>query len=92
MNEKYHIRDILEVIMKKENLDFITLQGETYGDGIQKRTYSVPAGMHAFMAFNLIIGYEDGFVRRFNPREMKEILTNTLYNLKLESVETVTLA
>ena len=27
------------------------------------------------MAFYLIIGYADGFVRRFNPREMTEILT-----------------
>ena len=74
MNEKYHIKDILEIIMKKENLDFVTLQGETYGDGIQKRTYGLTNGEHRLMAFNLIYGYNDGVTRRLNPCEMTNVL------------------
>lgn len=75
ISEKYKIRNILESILyNNEKLDFVTIQGETYGDGIQKRTYSVPDGYHAFMAFNLIYGYKDGTRKRFNPIEMTDIL------------------
>ncbi len=81
MNEKYKIKNILESILyNNEKLDFVTIQGETYGDGIQKRTYSVPQGEHNFMAFNLIYGYKDGTRHRFNPIEMTEILFN-IYKL-----------
>ena len=55
------------------NVVFVTLQGETYGESIQKRDYTMC--YHDFMAFNLIIGYADGSVRRLNPKEMTEILT-----------------
>lgn len=75
MSEKYHIREVLESLLAKDkNLEYVTIQGETYGDGIQKRTYSVPNGYHALMAFNLIYGYKDG-ARRLNPIEMTHILT-----------------
>lgn len=75
ISEKYRIRSILESILyHNEKLDFVTIQGETYGDGVQKRTYSVPDGYHAFMAFNLIYGYKDGTRKRFNPIEMTDIL------------------
>ena len=70
MSQKYNVRTVLEYIMKKENLDFVTLQGETYGDGIQKRTYGLTNGEHRLMAFNLIYGYSDGVTRRLNPCEM----------------------
>ena len=33
-----------------------------------------------FKAFNLIFGYKNGTVKRLNPREMTEKLTNT-YNI-----------
>lgn len=76
MAGKYNIREKLEIMLKENpDLEFITLQGETYGDGIQKRTYSVPNGYHAFMAFNLIYGFKDGAKpRRLNPCEMKNTL------------------
>ena len=75
MAGKYNIREKLEIMLKENpDLEFITLQGETYGDGIQKRTYSVPSGYHAFMAFNLIYGFKDGVKRRLNPCEMKNAL------------------
>ena len=83
MAEKYKIEDNLSLLLNHDcylgnecinnNIVFVTLQGETYGEGIQKRDYGL--NEHRFMAFNLIIGYEDGSVRRFNPREMTEILT-----------------
>ena len=75
MAEHYKVRNILESILyNNDKLDYVTIQGETYGDGIQKRTYHVPAGEHHFMAFNLIYGYKDGTKKRFNPVQMTEIL------------------
>lgn len=69
---KYDIENKLrEMLREHPECDFITLQGETYGDGIQKRTYSVPEGYHAFMAFNLIYGFKEGGTRRLNPCEMQ---------------------
>ena len=75
MAEKYNVEEVLASILdaNKKDLDFVTLQGETYGDGIQKRTYGLKG--HDFMAFNLIYGYKDGRVKRFNPVEMTNILT-----------------
>ena len=75
MAERYKVRNILESILyNNDKLDYVTIQGETYGDGIQKRTYHVPAGEHRFMAFNLIYGYKDGTKERFNPVKMTQIL------------------
>ena len=51
---------------------WITIQGETYGDGIQKKDYDMKNGQHDFMAFNLVV---DGY-GRFGTIEMKEILSN----------------
>lgn len=75
MAKKYDIEAKLNSMMEANpDLEYITLQGETYGDGIQKRTYSVPTGYHAFMAFNLIYGYKDGSKTRLNPCEMTNVL------------------
>ena len=72
MAYKYDIENKMRDMLKKHpECDFITLQGETYGDGIQQRTYSVPDGYHAFMAFNLIYGFKGGGARRLNPCEMQ---------------------
>lgn len=76
MAEKYNIEDVLTRLMKGESTDFIplyvTLQGETYGEGIQKRDYGLKE--HNFMAFNLIFGMPDGHSWRLNPREMSDML------------------
>ena len=76
---KYDIENVLADILNahKDELDFVTLQGETYGDGIQKRDYSLKG--HDFMAFNLIYGYKDGHTERFNPSAMTSILND--YNV-----------
>ncbi len=56
MAEKYDIERKLREFMDEYGLEWITLQGETYGDGIQKRNYSTSE--HAFMGFNLIFSDE----------------------------------
>ena len=75
MEEKYNVRGVLETLLAENpDLEFVTLQGETYGEGIQKRTYGLKG--HDFMAFNLIYGHKDGTVERFNPKMMTRILSN----------------
>ena len=75
MADKYNIEKVLTDILddNKNILNFITLQGETYGNGIQKRDYC--CSEHCFMAFNLIFGYKDGTTKRFNPIEMTDMLS-----------------
>lgn len=73
MAEKYNVKSVLADILRNDtSLDFVTLQGETYGKDIQKRDYSKDC--HDFMAFNLIFGYKNGTVVRFNPMEMVDRL------------------
>ena len=68
MAEKYHFEDILAALVEKYNLEWATLQGETYGAGIQKREYSLKE--HDFAGFNLIFSDRG----RLNSVEAKEIL------------------
>ena len=73
MFEKYNVKEVLTQIMADyPDINFVTIQGETYGAGIQKRDYGLEN--HCFKAFNLIFGYDEN-VKRFNPIEMTEILT-----------------
>ena len=74
MGIKYDIENVLSSLMEvDETLEFVTIQGETYGASIQKREYGLKG--HDFMAFNLIFGYKDGRKERLNPKEMTDILT-----------------
>ena len=52
MAECYNIYKVLEYILEKYSLDWVTIQGETYGEGIQKNNYGMD--YHDFYAFNLI--------------------------------------
>ena len=53
MAKKYDIYNILSAMLDIfSNEEWITIQGETYGDGVQKRDYSLKE--HEFAAFNLI--------------------------------------
>lgn len=73
MAEKYDIEWVLKTILERDkNLTFVTIQGETYGNGVQKRDYHLTG--HDFAAFNLIYGTKDGITRRCNPREMTDTL------------------
>lgn len=79
MGIKYEIENVLSVLMEyfenieNKTVDFVTLQGETYGAGIQKRDYSLAD--HDFMAFNVIVGYAGEAPKRLNPREMTDLLS-----------------
>ena len=70
MAEKYDIYNKMKYLLETEykNCDWITIQGETYGAGIQKRDYHMTE--HNFMAFNLI----SSNYGRENSLIMKDIL------------------
>lgn len=54
MAEKYDIEEVLNKLLKEyPDAEWITIQGETYGPGVQKRDYST--SHHYFAAFNLIM-------------------------------------
>lgn len=70
MAEKYDIENALKDILKSNpKLEWVTIQGETYGPGIQKRDYS--ATEHEFAAFNFITSTEG----RWNSLEAKGLLS-----------------
>ena len=77
MARKYDIesvmKDMFEDLRKETNeLEFITIQAETFGPGVQRRTYSQDEPQMA--VFNLIYGYKDGHTIRLNPIRMTMIL------------------
>lgn len=70
MAEKYGIREKMSRLLDGQfsDCEWITIQGETYGAGIQKRDYSTDE--HGFMAFNFITS-KDG---RWNTLDMIDLL------------------
>ena len=73
MAQKYTIESIMDKIMAQYgDLEFLTIQGETYGEGVQKRDYGLKE--HKLAIFNVIYGYKDGRVERLNPLEMKVVM------------------
>ena len=69
MAQKYDIYNVLSDLLDIYPCDWITIQGETYGEGVQKRTYSVEG--RDFAAFNLILSDRG----RLGTLEMVDILT-----------------
>lgn len=76
MADKYSIKNVLKDLLTDE-YEFVTIQGETFGEGIQKRDYGLKE--HVFEVFNVIFGYKDGTTKRLNPIEMKELMDK--YNI-----------
>ena len=69
MAEKYKMFDVLSDLMDKiPAAEWVTIQGETYGEGVQRRDYSLKG--HDFMAFNLITSN----MGRWNTCQMKNLL------------------
>ena len=69
MAQKYAMYEVLKGIMElMPQLEWVTVQGETYGDGVQKNNYDLPC--HEFMAFNLITSDKG----RWNSCEMRRLL------------------
>ena len=70
MAERYDIEEVLKNLLEKyPNTEWVTIQGETYGPGIQKRDYST--SHHHFAAFNLIMSNTG----RWNTLDMINELT-----------------
>lgn len=70
MAEKYNIYEKMVDLLHNHfsDCDWITIQGETYGQGIQRRDYGLKE--HNFMAFNFITS-KDG---RWNTIKMQDLL------------------
>ncbi len=68
MAVKYNFEEVLKDILNHYDLEWVTLQGETYGEGIQKRDYSLKG--HDFMGFNLIFSDRG----RLNSSKSAEIM------------------
>ena len=72
MAEKYNIENRMKEMLFNnpalKDCKWITIQGETYGEGVQKRDYSIKE--HNFAAFNFITSTEG----RWNSNDMKEFL------------------
>ncbi len=66
--ERYNIEAVLKHFMVTHDLDWIYIQGETYGTGIQKRAYLLEEP--DFAAFNLATSTRG----RYSPVVAKEIL------------------
>lgn len=49
---KYNMESVLYDLKKSHHLKTVAIQGETYGDGIQKRTYSLK-NKHDFVVFHI---------------------------------------
>lgn len=68
MAAKYNMYEALSWILdKRPELEWITIQGETYGGSIQKRNYG---NEHKFAIFNIIFKENGGAPQRLNPEEM----------------------
>ena len=68
MAQKYDIYNVLSQMLDEFKEDWITIQGETYGAGVQKRDYSLEG--HDFAAFNLIFAS----CGRMGTKSMKSVL------------------
>lgn len=69
MAQKYDMYNVLSKLLEwHEDAEWVTVQGETYGAGVQKRDYSRTD--HDFKAFNLIFSNTG----RYGTREMETTL------------------
>ena len=74
MEQKYNMHEVMFNMFNYykvlKDIDFLTIQGETYGGSIQKRNYGTQE--HQLAIFNIIFGYKDGHTERLNPVEGAE--------------------
>ena len=71
MAQKYDMYNVLKGILElMPQLEWVTVQGETFGEGVQKNNYDM--NCHDFMAFNLITSNKG----RWNSNDMKFLLEN----------------
>ena len=78
MAEKYHIKEALtKMLALDDTLDFVTIQGETYGAKNKKRDYGLKD--HKLAVFNVILGEKGEEPVRLNPKQMVELMD--IYNI-----------
>lgn len=71
MAQKYDVENVLaSILLSNPELEWVTLQGETYGAGIQKRDYGLTE--HRFAGFNYITS-KDG---RWNSVKARDFMQN----------------
>ena len=94
MAKKYDIYNVLASLLEKlPREEWITIQGETYGDSVQKRDYSLKE--HDFAAFNLIfssigrIGTMDmiSILKEYNVPCVPVVEENIVFTDKFATVE-----
>ena len=51
---KYNLKEIITNILNDYNLPNIAIQAEVYGDGVQKRDYSLSNGKHQMAVFHIV--------------------------------------
>lgn len=86
MAEKYRMEEFLSIILDNHpNLEWVTLQGETYGGGIQKRKYGEE---HRLAIFNFIIKENGQAPVRLNPIDIKDTISwyNNKYGFNVDWV------
>lgn len=90
MGEKYDMKNTLFQIKMENTLKTIAIQGESYGSGVQKRTYSKKHGEQDFVVFHI---WFNGV--RLSIERMVEICTHyklphiTIYNYHYSLPSTV---
>lgn len=94
MAKKYNIFDVLSNLLDcNPKEEWITIQGETYGDGVQKRDYSLKD--HDFAAFNLIFSslgrvdtvYMKNILAGYKVPSVPIVATGIKFTNKFASVE-----
>lgn len=74
MAQKYDIFNVLSSLLDTmPSIEWVTIQGETYGEGIQRNNYDL--NHHEFRAFNLITSDKG----RWNSWDMRELLEVTYH-------------
>lgn len=69
MAEKYHMFEVLKIyLLENPTLEWVTIQGETFGEGVQKNNYDLTG--HDFRAFNFITSD----IGRWNSCDMQKLL------------------
>ena len=58
MFNQYGIKDVLAAMLEDMELNNVAIQGECYGDGVQKRNYSLTNGEHQFAVFHIVTNKE----------------------------------
>ncbi len=69
-NKMKQMLDVRRFCLGEDDTDFITIQAETYGAGVQRRDYG--KSDHDMAIFNIIFGYKSGNTIRLNPIAGKE--------------------